>query len=236
MKKFYLLLVTLLLLPVLYVQAQEVDILWQGETYVPPFYQGRSLWSNQSKINFVAIAQGLGDPAKLSYRWTKNGTVLGKNNGIGRNTLSFFDTVLSRPQILKVDIIKPNISPGGYDEYTILASAHITVTPIIPTLLVYENNPLYGFMFHRETSGTFKLKEKEITFSAFPFFFSALNRMDDAINYEWHTNIGEAKTANSVTYRVPDNVAGSSQVSVRASNRDEIMQYTSKNFLLEFGK
>src|SRR3990167_742525 len=87
------------------VLAQSVDILWQGDTYTPPFYKGKSLWSNQSRITFVAIPQGLGNPASLNYKWTKNGTVLGNINGIGKNTLSFTDSILSRPQTIRVDIL-----------------------------------------------------------------------------------------------------------------------------------
>lgn len=228
MKKFYALLILLLfILPILHLKAQEVDILWQGETYAPPFYQGRGLWSKQSKINFVAIPQGLGSPTSLNYKWTKNGTVLGNINGIGRNTLSFFDNILSKPQTIKVEIIS--------GQNTVLAEASVTVTPISPILAVYENNPLYGYMFHRETSGTYELKEREVTFSAFPFFFSISDRADSIISYEWRTNVGEAETTNSVTYRSPDNAAGSSAVQARATNKDQITQDTDKNFLIEFG-
>lgn len=232
MKKYCFLLVTLLLiLPVFYSHAQEVDLLWQGETYTSPFYKGRTLWSSQSRITFLAIPHGtgIGNPANLIYKWTKNGTVLGNINGVGRNTLSFDDSIISRPQTIKIDIL------SGQD--TVLASASVTVTPISPILAIYENNPLFGFMFHRETSGAHELEDKEITFTAFPIFFSASNRTDNKVNYEWRTNIGgEAETKNSVTYRTPDNVAGTSQIEVSASSEDKILQSANKNFLIKFGK
>ena len=230
MKKFYLILTTILLiLPVLHSRAQEVDILWQGETYTPPFYKGRALWSSQSRITFLAIPHGagIGNPANLTYRWTQNGTVLGNINGIGKNTLSFTDSVLSKPQTIKIDVL------SGQD--TVLASASVIVTPIFPMLAIYENNPLYGFMFHRETSGVHELQDKEVTFTAFPLFFSALNRNDNRTSYAWLTNIGgEAETKNSVTYRAPDDTAGSSQVEVRASSKDKILQSANKSFLIQF--
>lgn len=232
MRKFYVFLVTMLfVLPILHAQAQEVDILWRGDTYVPPFYKGKALWSSQSRITFLAIPHGagIGNPANLTYKWTKNGTVLGNINGIGKNTMAFTDSILSRSQIIKVDVLSS-------DQGTTLASASVTITPISPTLAIYENNPLYGFMFHKETGDTYKLQEKEITFTAFPFFFSALNRLDGAINYEWRTNAGEAETKNSVTYRIPDNTTGSSQISVSSSNKDKIMQSSDKSFLIQFGK
>lgn len=235
MKKFYILLTILMFFPALYSQAQEVDLLWQAETYAPPFYKGRGLWSNQSRIHFMAIPQGLGDPAKLDYKWIKNGTVLGNISGIGKNYIFFSDSVLSRPQNVKIEITRPSIALGGYEEYEVLASASVILAPMSPTLLVYENNPLYGFMFHREISGTHELEEKEITFSAFPLFFSATSRADSAISYQWRTNVGEAETRNSVTYRTPDDASGSSEVRVRASSKSKIMQDANRSFLIQFG-
>lgn len=224
---FLLILTTYFLLPTS-INAQSVDILWQGETYTSPFYKGRTLWSSQSRINLVAVPQGLGNSANLNYKWTKNGTVLGNINGIGKNTLSFTDSVLSRPQTIKVEILS--------NQDLVLASESVTITPISPILIVYENNPLYGFMFHQETSGTHELREREITFSAFPFFFTTSSRADNTISYEWRTNVGDKETRNSVTYRTPDDATGSSEVRVQASNQAKIMQNATKSFLVNFGK
>lgn len=228
MKKLYILLVILLLiLPVMNLRAQEVDLLWQGETYVSPFYKGKALWSSQSKVNLLAIPHGLSNPANLIYKWTKNGTVLGNVSGVGRNTLSFADMLFSKPQTIKVEIL-------SQDE-VVVASTTLTLTPASQTLAVYENHPLYGFMFHRETGGVHELREQEVTFAAFPLFFSVTNRMDAGINYEWRTNAGGLETANSVTYRAPDDATGSSQVQVSASNVSTIKQEAKKGFLVQFG-
>src|SRR3989344_1173365 len=72
MKKGLLLASCFLFLASTTTHAQSVDLLWQGETYTPPFYKGKSLWSNQSRITFFAMTNGLGNPANLSYKWTKN--------------------------------------------------------------------------------------------------------------------------------------------------------------------
>ena len=209
-------------------RAQSVDLLWQGETYTPPFYKGKSLWSNQSRITFFAMTNGLGNPANLSYKWTKNGTVLGNINGIGKNTLAFTDSILSRPQTIKVEILS--------EQKTVLASASIFVTPTPSVLAVYENNPLYGFMFHKEIVKEHKPQDKEITFTAFPLFFSALNRIDNSVEYEWRTNVGDRENKNSVTYRAPDDAVGASQIQVSVSNKEKILQSSNKSFLIEFGK
>lgn len=221
-------LTTYFLLPIS-INAQSVDLLWQGETYAPPFYKGRALWSNQSKITFVAIPQGLGSPASLYYKWTKNGTVLGNVSGVGRNYLYSYDSALSRPQNVEINILS---GPKG----TVLASASTLVVPIPPALVVYENNPLYGFMFHREIGGTHQLKEKEVTFTAFPFFFSVFDRLNNDIGYEWRTNVGEAQIRNSVTYRTPEDESGVSAIGVRATSKSKILQTADNDFLVQFGQ
>src|SRR3990167_8183019 len=124
MRKFYVLVITLLLVsPIFRLHAQEVDILWQGKTYTPPFYKGKTLWSSQSKIALLAIPHisGAGNPVNLTYKWIKNGTVLGNINGVGKNTLAFTDSILSKPQTIKVEILS--------EQKTVLASASIFVTP-----------------------------------------------------------------------------------------------------------
>ncbi|OHB09853.1 MAG: hypothetical protein A3G05_00865 [Candidatus Zambryskibacteria bacterium RIFCSPLOWO2_12_FULL_45_14] len=209
------------------ISAQEIDLLWQGGTYVPPFYKGLPLWSKQSKITFVAIPQGLGNPANLNYKWTKNGTVLGNISGVGKNSISFFDPVISRPQTIVVEIVT--------NEDDVLASAVLTVVSTPPVLVVYENNPLYGFMFHRETSGVHELQGQEVTFTAFPLFFSAVGRMDSFLEYKWQTNVGEAEARNSVTYRSPDDVSGSSEVQASIVNTKRILQDARNSFLIKFG-
>ena len=208
-------------------QAQSVDLLWHGETYTPPFYKGLALWSRQSRITLVVMPDGLGNRANLDYKWSRNGVVLGNLSGIGKNIISYSDSVLSRAQTFRVDIIS--------SDEDVLASASLTLTPTSPQPLVYENNPLYGLMFHRAVDGTYPLKEQEITFTAFPFFFSTFNRVDKTMAYEWRTNAGEAELNNSVTYRVPENTKGSSEVRVWISNKDKILQSANNNFLVQFG-
>ncbi|MEK7227518.1 MAG: hypothetical protein AAB641_01340 [Patescibacteria group bacterium] len=208
--------------------AQSVDLLWQGNGYVPPFYQGRTIWSKQTKITLLVIPHGLGSSANLNYKWTKTGTVLGNASGIGRNSLIFIDNILSKPQTFKVEII-------AGDE-TVVASASVDVTPSSPSLSVYEDSPLYGFTFHQEVGSAYQMKEKEATFAAFPFFFGIKDRADGAIEYGWRANAGEVETRNSVTYRAPDGTSGSAEVSASATHKEKITQDARKSFLIQFGK
>jgi hypothetical protein len=142
--------------------------------------------------------------------------------------MSFGDSIFSKPVTFHVEI------DSTQDE--ILAENSMTLTPTVPALFIYENNPLYGLMFHREIPGTYKLEDKEVTFDVFPFFFDTALRNNSNLVYTWNTNAGESKVGPSVTYRVPEEGAGSSAVEVSAVMPDKIMPAVSQSFLVQFGK
>ncbi len=228
MKKalFIFLLTTYYLLPTT-LSAQSVDILYSGETYTPPFYQDGALWSKESFIHLLAIPNGLGDPSKLDYKWSQNGTVLGAISGIGRNSIRFKDSIFSKPQAIKVEIISP-------DE-EVVALSRLDIKPQPTEILVYEKNPLYGFLFNTEVSTGYNLPQGEITFTAFPLFFSAQSYGSPNIGYVWRSNAGESSQTDSVTYRVPEGKGGFSEVSVEVTNSETFRQTAEQSFLVQFG-
>jgi hypothetical protein len=228
-KSFVLLTVFLLLAPLYHSRAQEIDLLMESNGYVPPFYEGRPLWSNQSFVTITAIPQipGVSNPASLNYKWTKNNVVLGTVSGVGKNSLRFSDSVLGKPQTVKIEILS---SDGA-----ILASRMFQLAPIPQELLVYENNPLLGFLFNKEVGGRYDIMSQEVTFAAFPLFFSTSNPLNSLIQYTWNTSTGDTEKNNSVTYRVPEGASGSSQVTLRAQHQSNIIQSGTKSFLVEFG-
>ncbi len=207
-------------------RGNTVDLLWQGETYTPPFYKGRALWSYQSRATVVAIPHVSGrTTSTLTFRWSKDGTVLGTSSGVGKDSLLVFDTILGLPQNITVDVMT--------DRNTVVASGNLTLTPIAPNLRVYENHPLLGFVFEKEVGETFNLKAREVTFSAFPFFFGTNKRLNDSLIYNWSTNGGDAKVGNEVTYRTPDG-EGKSRVEVKAESVTQILQTANEDFLVQF--
>ncbi len=208
--------------------AQSVDLLYQGETYVSPFYQGRSLWSKQSQVTLMAIPQGLGNPNTLNYKWSRNGTVLGSASGVGKNNLRFSDSIFSKPVKVRVQIISP--------EGETLTENSVTLTPVSPALYVYENNPLNGFIFHREIGEEYTLENKEVTFTAFPFFSSSLSRTESNLNYKWSANNNTTETTNSVTYRAPEEGQGRALVNLNFTNNEAIMEVLSRSFIIKFGE
>jgi hypothetical protein len=212
----------LLIIAPLFSNAQSVDILWQGDGYVSPFYRGHTQWGRQTEITFIAIPQGLGDPATLEYTWIRDSTVLGLVSGVGKNTLSFVDTVFSKPVSIGVEITKNE---------AILAQSSVTVSPVPQILPVYENHPLFGYLFHHEVGSEYIMEGEEVTFTAFPFFFNTPVRDITPLTYKWNGRTG----ASAITYRSPENNPGLSAIEVDLSSSSSFMQTASRNFLVQFG-
>jgi len=209
-----------------------VDLLWQGGGYVPPFYKGRTLWAKQGMITLVAIPNIINssgnkiNSSNLIYRWTQDGTILGTASGAGKSSLTFYDSVLSLPTQIQVEVLT--------DQDTVAASTAINLAPIQPNALVYEDSPLYGTLFNSEVKNKFNLKEKEVSFVAFPLFFSVTNKDSSRIKYTWFNN-GTASGQNSkITYRITDQTVGSSNISLRTENTIKFNQTTSKDFMVNF--
>jgi hypothetical protein len=209
------------------ISAEEVDILWQGSGYTPPFYKGRTLWANQTGLTIMAIPHLRSYPNRsaLNYKWSKNNTVLGTSSGISKSSVFVVDSVLGTTQNIRLELL----FEGG-----LVHTSHFTVTPIKPVLLVYENNPLFGFIFHKEVLSQYLMKDAEITFTAFPFFFTGQNRLASNLQYAWRTNQGETENRNSSTYRTPEGASGYSQITVKVENTERIMQSGSKKFNVLF--
>jgi hypothetical protein len=242
MKRIIYIFIALFALPFLGAHAQSntnsVDLLWQGNTYTPPFYEGRALWSKQSKITFTAIPHIFGangqrlDPSTLIYRWSKDGTIYGDASGIGVNTFSFVDSIFSKPQTVTVAIIQTQTTDTIQD--TVLASESAALVPTKPSLSVYEISPLYGPLFNKDISDSFALKNKEVSFGVFPFFFSTPGVGSSILSYAWRTGGGQAATTNRVTYRAPDGASGDSAISIKVTHKDKASQEVEKRFIVQF--
>jgi hypothetical protein len=229
------LLISLLFLPSLMhaqegtVPAGNVDLLWQGEVYTPPFYLGRALWGSQSRITVTAIPHTSGSAASLAYRWSKDGDFLSAVSGAGKRSLSFADSILSRKTTVKVEVLSA-------DGTEVLASGSVTISPRVPELIVVEDNPLYGLMLHRAVGKEFALDESEVSFVALPFFSDLARRTAGEAEYTWSTSVGDSREGNSVTYRIPEGADGASLVTLKMINSKALTQPAQKSFLVQFGE
>ncbi len=214
----------------------EVDLIWQSYGYVPPFYKGKTLFSHQDMIQFIAIPHIIGTngveiPAgNLIYKWTRNGTILGDFSGYGKNTYTMISSVISRPLLIDVEVTSPTTDD--------MAQASTVATPIEPSVVFYEKNPLYGIQFQKALTGSVAMSDaKEINVLAEPFYFGVNYLSDPSLSYKWNINnsqIDSDTTKTNRIFRPVGGTAGTSYISLSIENANKMLQYANNGFNLNF--
>lgn len=204
------------------IRPTSVDILWEGDSYTPPFYKGRSLWAPQGYLRLVAMPN-FDQAHKLIYKWTINNEVLQDQSGYGRNSISIINNGLGGN--INVELLVTD--PSG----TTAAQNSLVIPQNNPSLVFYENSPLYGPVFDHALS-SFDMQNAELSVLAYPLNIDA--NLLDILNYKWLVNSKKTdESGRAITLRKPD-TAGQSQITLKISNDKNVMQYAQGDFLVKF--
>ncbi|MFA6050484.1 MAG: hypothetical protein WC761_04790 [Candidatus Paceibacterota bacterium] len=220
-----------------YVNPQSIDVVWQADTYTPPFYRGKAMFSPQTKVTLVAMPNLIDqngsqvDPGSVIYKWKKDFVVLGKNSGYGAQTLSYKGDILMQP----VNIgIEASIEGGN------TAATYLDLAPTSPIVGLYEQSPIYGTLYNKEVSGTFDFgNSSEKNILVVPYFFSEKGKKTFSLAYEWSINgsiINVPSDQNTMTLRNSENLEGQSQIGVTVSNTENFLEGASGSTLINFKK
>lgn len=162
------------------VSPQSVDLLYEGvESYVPPFYEGRSLAAEGAMVRVVALPtmaeRGEKVPASgLSYSWYVNDSFVDNVSGFGRSNVKLALDSLSDSTKVRV-LVRTPLGNTAEKELTIYPHA------VLPFLYKYDE--LLGTDFSRNLLKRLELSS-DITLSLEPFFLST-RRMESTAKYEW---------------------------------------------------
>jgi hypothetical protein len=160
---------------------QSVDLVWETpESYVPPFYEGKSLPGEGADVRVTALpsisVNGKQFAASnLSYSWYVNDELIGSASGQGRQTAILGLDYLSTKTDIKVSVR----AVGGQE-----ASKTITIYPhkVLPLLYTYDD--VLGTNFSQQIVRRLETA-KDITISLVPFFLSARKGLEQTANYSW---------------------------------------------------
>ena len=220
----------------LVVRPAGVDLVWEADSYVPPFYKGKALYGYQGLITVIAVPHIIDSRGvkinsnNLTYKWTKDSKVLGGVSGYGKNKFSFSQSVLSHSPEIEVEVMS--------SDKKIKASGSIVLEPIEPKVVIYENNPLYGIIYEKALEGEFKLNGSEITLTAMPYFFSKDDAGGKKIKYDWSMNgrnINSNQNTKQTTFRNTQGATGSTRISIDLQNDNRELQSARTDVLLNFG-
>lgn len=164
----------------------SLDLLWEADSYVPPFYKGRAAPGSSSSIRVVAVphfisTSGASIPSSsIDFTWKLNGAMQKAQSGLGESSAVFPAAVLYDSD--EIDVVAR--SADG----SLSAEADVTVPTQDPQLVLYEDNPLFGVMYHQAISQSSAAPESETSFAAVPYFANATSANDPSLSYQWSVN------------------------------------------------
>ncbi len=208
------------------IRPADVGLLWESDTYTPPFYKGKALHSYNGSFKVVAIpelftAAGVKiDSKDLIYTWRKNGEVEGSASGYGKNTYIGSQTsYLREGEDISVEVSAPRDN--------VVASNSILITPLVPEVILYEKSPLYGIVYEKALKNTMRLTNEEVTIIAEPFSFSVQRRNVSNLTYAWTLNsspLSDFANKSSITLRRTSSAAGRANLTVSLQNTFKLLQ------------
>lgn len=184
----------------------DIDLLWEADSYVPPFFRGRALPSAGTNLRLQAIAHfrdasGAPIPSQnLQYTWRRNGYVIAGVSGEGKSKV-----IIPAPPLFGSDTISVETKKDGIT----LGSASERISSIEPSLDLYENHPLFGILYHQAFPAQNFIPEEEASFIVIPYFAQARNENDPNLIYEWKVN-GHAVQNGSRPSEITINASNSS--------------------------
>lgn len=208
----------------------SVDIVWEADTYVPPFYKGKALHAGQGKIRFAAIPNFVKNgqtisPANLIYEWSTDTEVYQSRSGYGRAFIDLNGSILGRAEHLRLTVRDPLTN--------MVAEKSIYVSPVEPEIIFYQNDPYYGLIFNSAISRSFDLNADEVQVLAVPFYFSRsdLNNLE----YRWRLNSAAINgLTRTAIFRKPEGTSGRSSITLDVRNLARVLQFADEEFSINF--
>lgn len=211
-----------------------VDLLWQADSYVPPFYKGKVLFSHQSSLKVVALPNiftkdGVLIPiSKLVYRWKLDRQFVPEVSGLGKNIVTFSDKIPVSEKEISVEVSTADSSVTTFSQIFIRS---VGTRPVL-----YQDTPLTGISYERALPASLDLSDSEMKIIVEPYFFSTKNRDSDSLYYSWSLNGNTVPkiTRSSIVFKVPETEKGSAQVNVRLRNPAKVFQTNENNLMINY--
>ena len=154
--------------------ASNVTMIWEAQTYTPPFYKGKALYVDGASAKVLALPPAsLGDPANLSYTWKLDGEVQQAASGVGRDFFIYEPSIFGGSPLIVVEVARSG---------TKVATGALRVPQVKPSIVLYPSLPLAGILFGNKASS---VEGDEIALEAYPLFFGVTTKMDPSLEYKW---------------------------------------------------
>lgn len=207
----------------------EVDLLWEADTYTPPFYRGKALPTYKSSIKVVAIPNSKNINTKFIYTWSISnlGNIVGAD-GYNRTKFTTFGSYAGYNR-------EVNVSMVSFDKSKKVKKS-IKIKSVEPELVLYENNSLMGTLLNKALYNTKEITGNEFSVKAEPYFVT-IGEMKD-LKYEWAINNVKVESENDrdkmITFIKPDDGSGKARLEAYIKNMANTYQKAGTGFSFSY--
>ncbi|HVU75470.1 MAG TPA: hypothetical protein VHD38_01360 [Candidatus Paceibacterota bacterium] len=190
----------------------SVDLLWEADSYVPPFYKGRALPSAGGTVRIAAIPHLIRSngtaisPADIVFTWKKDGQLLEDISGRGKASAVVDGPTLFGSEAITVDAVSADGS--------LQAESILRLSDTKPRINLYENHPLFGILFGQALGSSTFIPDNEMTFAAVPYFAPVTSTSDRNLEYAWTVNGQPVATDSDHAEELTVNAASSTGVAL----------------------
>lgn len=220
------------------VVVSDINIVWEGRTYTPPFYKGRALYSPGAEIAIQVLptitkSNGtLYATDELSYAWFVNDSNVASERGKGKHSVVLLGTNPQQPLKIYLEIK----DPAG----KVRASRKFVIPTSQPTLMLYESSPYVGVRYDVAIGTILSVyntgdEASNMSIVAEPYFMSAGRRDDATLEYDWRIGDSKKDSAGTLTLGSEGSGTGSTNLSVTIDSRDYWLQSVRKDITVQYG-
>ncbi|KKQ77630.1 MAG: hypothetical protein UT00_C0008G0002 [Parcubacteria group bacterium GW2011_GWA1_38_7] len=210
----------------------SVNLVWEANSFVPPFYKGKALHPRQGGLKVVAMPEFVKGgkrvlPQNLIYQWSNGINVYQDQSGYGKSVIILNGSLLGRVENIEVLITDP--------VNNLVAQGFIDISPTDPEIVFYENSPYYGHLFDLAIENPFTLKSEEVQILVAPYYFSKDG--GSSLIYKWRLNgqtIPDLSGSRTAVFRKPEDEKGQSVVSLQIENTSRVLQQADGSLIMNF--
>ncbi len=210
----------------LFFKPMGTTILWEADTYTPPFYKGKPLLSPEARVR-VVVFPDTGVPSNFIYEWSKNTTAITSASGYGKNSFSFKGPIPFGEAGVRVHV-------SSFDK-TQQSTKKISLVLSQPFILFYEKHPLLGVWYNRPVDTNFTTTKKELSLNAEPYFFSNETSEIPTLVYNWSLNgRGANNSGRTITLRNEQGGKNASSIALSMRGLAQTFQSASRSITINF--
>ncbi len=212
---------------------KKIILIWEAKTYTPPFYKGKSLYSNESSLVLNAINLDQKNPLTNTYNnyvWSVDDKIEGNYSGVGYSSFVYQGNILRKEPLFKVNISSINSFQDKSENKEYTNETSIRIQSFKTDIISYEKSPILGVLFNKTIEDVYHLNKSESTVVSYPMYYSLLSTLSGI--YSWYINDNKINTnTNQLSFKKKNNNE-ESRLTVKIENEESLLQTQKKTYII----